>query len=133
MQVCSFPFPMFDLYVLYDYADLGLLALRGAIAAIFLVHGPAKLSGKMGSFMTFIGAAETAGGLAILVGFLTQLAAVGLGIIMLGAIYKKITEWKIPFTAMDKTGWEFDLLILAGCVTLLFFGGGLYSVDVLWY
>ncbi len=117
----------------HEYADLGLLALRIAIAAIFLVHGPKKLSGSMGSFMTFIGVAETAGGTAVLLGFLTELAALGLGIIMAGAIYKKITEWHVPFTAMDKSGWEFDLLILAGCIVLLTVGSGSYGIDAMWF
>ena len=118
---------------LFSSADCGLLALRIAIAVIFLVHGPKKLSGAMGAFMTFIGAAETAGAVAVLLGFLTQYAALGLGIIMVGAIYKKITEWHVPFTAMDKTGWEFDLMILSGCLALLTSGAGAWSVDALWF
>lgn len=118
---------------LYEYADLGFVLLRLAIATIFLVHGPKKLLGKMGLFMTFIGAAETVGALAILVGFLTQLAALGLGIIMVGAIYKKIAEWHIPFTAKDKTGWEFDLMILGGCLVLMTLGSGLYGLDAGWF
>lgn len=117
---------------LYEYADLGFVLLRLTIATIFLVHGPKKLSGNMGPFMTFIGAAETVGALAVLVGFLTQLAALGLGIIMAGAISKKIFEWHIPFTAKDKTGWEFDLMILAGCIVLMTLGSGLFGLDAGW-
>jgi uncharacterized membrane protein YphA (DoxX/SURF4 family) len=104
-------------YFLND--DLGVLALRLAIAGIFLVHGPPKLSGTMGTFMTFIGTAETLGGIAILLGVLVPWAALGLGIIMIGAIYKKAIQWNVPFTAMDKTGWEFDVLILAACIALI--------------
>lgn len=119
--------------VLYNYGDLGVLALRVSLAAIFLVHGPKKLNGAMGNFMLFIGAAETAGGLAMLLGFLTQLAAIGLGIIMIGAMYKKMFEWHVPFTAMGKSGWEFDLIILAACAVLLTLGAGAYSVDAVWF
>lgn len=79
--------------------------------------------------MGFIGICETLGGLAILFGFLTQLAALGLGIIMVGATYKKINEWKVPFTSQKTTGWELDLIILGGCMTLLMLGAGAYSVD----
>jgi len=118
--------------VFYDYGDLAVLLLRLSLAAIFLVHGPKKLNGAMGNFMTFIGVAETAGGLAMLFGFLTQLAAIGLGIIMIGAMYKKINEWHVPFTSMEKTGWELDLIILASCIVLLTLGAGAYSVDVMW-
>lgn len=119
--------------VFYNYGDLGVLALRLCLAAIFFVHGLKKLNGAQGNFMTFIGAAETAGAFAMLLGFLTQLAAIGLGIIMIGATYKKINEWHMPFTAMDKTGWEFDLLILGACIVLLTLGAGAYSVDAMWY
>ncbi len=115
---------------LHQYADIGLLVLRLCIAAIFLQHCRSKVGGKMGSFMTFIGVAELAGGLAMLLGFLTQLAALGLGMIMLGAIYKKMNEWKVPFSTMSGMGWEFDLMILGSCVALLFFGGGTYALDV---
>lgn len=118
---------------LFSYGDIGILALRLAIAVIFLVHGIKKLPGKTGGFLTFIGVAETLGGAALLVGALTQLAALGIAIIMVGAIYKKITEWHVPFTTMDKTGWEFDLILLAGCIALMTLGSGAYGVDALWY
>ena len=113
---------------LQPYSDWGLLALRLAIGIIFLYHGTSKLK-NIASFFGFIGIMETIGSIAVLAGFLTQLAALGLGIIMLGAIYKKINEWHIPFWAKDNTGWEFDLMILGGCVALLFLGGGSIAVD----
>lgn len=124
---------MITLDFLFPHGDAGILLLRLAVAAIFLVHGINKLDGKMGQFMLFIGIAETLGGAALIVGFLTQLAALGLAIIMLGAIYKKIVEWHVPFTAMDKTGWEFDLLILASCAALMTLGSGAYGFDMIWY
>ena len=119
-------------YSLTAYSDFGLLALRLAIGAIFLYHCRSKLK-NLGSFMGFIGLAELAGGTAQVLGFLTQLAALGLGIIMIGAIYKKINEWKIPFSSMTQTGWEFDLMLLAGCVALLLMGGGSMSVDAMYF
>jgi putative oxidoreductase len=118
---------------LFYYGDAGILILRLVVAIVFLVHGIKKLDGKMGSFMTFIGIAETLGGAALLVGFLTQLAALGLAIIMLGAIYKKVVEWKVPFTTMEKMGWEFDLMILGACAALMTLGSGAYGIDVIWY
>lgn len=118
---------------LFSYGDTGILLLRLAIAVIFLVHGTKKLDGKMGNFMTFIGVAETLGGLALLVGFLTQWAALGIAIIMVGAMYKKIVEWHMPFTSMEKTGWEFDLILLAACATLMTLGSGAFGVDAMWY
>jgi putative oxidoreductase len=81
--------------------------------------------------MTFIGICELLGGLAVLFGALTDYAAIGLALLMLGATFKKITEWKVPFTAMDKTGWEFDMVLLAMALCLLFVGPGHYSVDAM--
>lgn len=114
---------------LLSYPNEGILIVRLVMGYIFIIHGLPKTSGKMGSFMAFIGAAETAGALALITGFLTQWASLGIGIIMLGAIYMKIVKWHVPFTAMDKSGWEFDLMILAGCTALLTFGAGTYSAD----
>ncbi len=108
-------------------STLALLALRLAVGVIFVWHCRSKLNQK--GFMQFIGVAEFAGGLAMILGFLVQFAALGLGIIMLGAIWKKINEWHMPFSAMDKTGWEFDLTILAGCTALMLLGGGSMSID----
>lgn len=118
---------------LFNFGDEGILALRLALAVIFLVHGIKKLDGKMGNFMRFIGIAETLGGVAVGVGFLTQWAAIGLAIIMVGAMYKKIVEWHVPFTTMEKMGWEFDLVILGACLALMTLGSGLYGVDAMWY
>lgn len=112
-----------------SYSDIGILILRLAIGIIFLYHCKSKLNGSMGGFLQVIGFAELAGGLAMVLGFLTQLAAIGLGIIMLGAIYKKINEWHVPFWARDNTGWEFDFMILGSCLALLFLGSGSYALD----
>ncbi len=121
---------MHALDALLQYPDYGLLFLRIAVAATFLAHGPKKLNGSMGGFMTFIGVCETLGALAVLLGVLTQWAALGLGIIMCGAIYKKNMEWHVPFAAKDKMGWEFDLMILAACIALLTLGAGSMVVSV---
>ncbi len=119
---------MTSLYSLMGYSDIGLLALRLAISAIFLYHCRSKLN-NLSSFMGFIGVVELLGGIALVVGFLTQLAAIGLAIIMIGAIWKKTQEWRVPFSAMDKMGWEFDLVLLAGCIALITNGPGLYALD----
>lgn len=129
---------------LSSYGDFALLALRIAVGAIFLVHGKGKrgmwkarpseqMPAGMLNLMRFLSIAETLGGLAVLAGFLTPLAALGLGVIMLGAIKMKIVKWKMPFTAMDKVGWEFDLILLAACAVLLVLGGGVFSLDALWF
>jgi len=125
---------------LTSYSDWGLLALRLAIGAVFVVHGKAKLGmwkmqpneqmkAPMISLMKLLSVAELLGGIALVAGFLTQLAALGLGIIMLGALYFKLRVWKSPFTSQTAAGWEFDLVLLAGCLVLLTSGAGAYSLD----
>lgn len=125
-------------------SDWGFLALRLAVGVIFLYHAIQKFAmwkmtpseqmpAGMLNMMKFLSIVELLGGLAILVGFLTQLAALGLGIIMVGAINTKIRMIKAPFAAQDKTGWEMDLILLAGCITLFFTGAGSISFDSFWF
>ena len=52
-----------------------------------------------------------------------------IGLVMLGALKLKIFKWKAPFSAHDKMGWEFDLILLAAAAALLFLGAGNYSLD----
>ena len=133
-----------DLFIsLYDYADVGALLLRLVIGAIFLVHGVQKI--KMWRMqaseqmpigllwtMRLLSIVEPLGGIAMALGVLTPFAALGFAVIMLGAISMK-QKWQTPFAAHDKTGWEFDLMILAVVVALLFFGPGEYSIDRYWW
>ena len=112
-------------------SGIGPLVLRLAIAAIFLYHGMLKwpLNPEAPWFMPIIAVAEPIGAIAILLGFLTRWAALGLAIIMVGAIYMKITAFGVGFAAAQGTGWEFDLMILAGCIAVMFLGAGPFSVD----
>ena len=125
---------------LTSYSDWGLLALRLAIGAVFVVHGKGKMGmwkmkpngqmkAPMTSMMKLLSVAEPLGGIALAAGFLTELAALGLGVIMLGALYFKMKVWKMAFKADNATGWEFDLVLLAGCLALLTSGAGAYSLD----
>jgi putative oxidoreductase len=129
---------------LHQFSDWGLFALRIAVGVIFLVHGAQKwamwkmepseqMPPKMLTMMKFLSVVEPLGGFAVLMGFLTQLAALGLGVIMIGAIFMKKNVMKVPFTAMDKMGWEFDLIILAAAIALFVFGGGVISLDNLFW
>lgn len=79
--------------------------------------------------MKFLSVAEPLGGHALIVGFLTPVAALGFAIIMLGALWMKLTVWKEPFVSDKTTGWEFDLLILAATTALITLGAGIFSVD----
>ena len=122
-------------------ADWGLLSLRLALGIIFLYHGYLKLSnlsqtaqffqnnvGFPGFIGYLVGFVEFFGGLFLILGILEKWASIGVGIIMLGALYFKIFVWKVPFFAMDKTGWEFDLILLASAISIFILGGGNYSI-----
>jgi putative oxidoreductase len=123
---------------LADYTEWGLLALRIAIAIVFVVHGWPKVVGAknmveqmMGgpntgatAFFTAQGVVEVVGGVALALGVLTQVVAIIFGVIMLGAIVLKITQMKMAFMAQEAVGWEFDFILLAALILLLFAGPG---------
>lgn len=116
-----------------DPLSIATLALRLAVGTVFLVHGPPKWRHPEGLaqgtglpvwFGKFLGAAETLGGAALVLGFLTNLAAIGLSLVMLGALSFHLFRWKTPFTSPGKAGWEYDLTLLAACTALVALGGG---------
>ena len=129
---------MLTFNIFNGFGDFGLLALRIALGAVFIYHGLPKLKnsaamakamGKPASFVLGLGAVEALGGIAALVGFYTQVAALLLALVMVGAAYMKMAKWKVPFAAHDKTGWELDLVLLAAAIALVLLGAGAFSVD----
>jgi putative oxidoreductase len=116
------------------------VVLRLAIGVIFIAHGTMKwsmwgmepsehMSSAMLTIFKILSIAEPLGAVAIMLGFLTRVAAIGLSIIMIGAINSKINVMNIGFMARQGTGWEFDFLILSSVICLLFLGAGKISVD----
>lgn len=117
------------------FTDLGLLLMRLMIGVVFVASGYRHLKdpgarGKsigMGKgFTIFLGMAEVAGGLGVAFGVLTQLAAIGLLLIMLGAIQKKISVWHTGFWGEKASGWHYDLLFVVMSLVILFTNGGAY-------
>lgn len=136
------PFPLSPMTTFFSslsaYGDWSLLALRIAVGAVFLVHGLPKLKnpgrvasglGMSAGFGTLLGLAETLGGAAVLIGLWTQLGALALAVVMLGALYFKVVQWNLPFSATDKMGWEFDLALLASALVLMTLGSGTVALD----
>ncbi len=126
----------------YHPLDWGLLLLRIVVAVVFLVHGRKKSSfwkGRLHSrrsaryvrVMQVLAVIEPICATAVLAGAFTRIAAWGLAIIALGAIYYKIEMLHAPFTASDRTGWELDAVLLAAAAALVFAGGGAFSLDVM--
>jgi putative oxidoreductase len=115
------------------FTDLGLLLLRLMVALVFGTSGwkhlrnPAERSKNIGmskGFTIFLGAAELLGSLGVAIGVLTQLAAFGLILVMLGAIQKKIFVWHIAFWANN--GWNYDLMLVVMNLVIAFTAGGRY-------
>src|SRR5256885_540636 len=110
-------------FSLHQFADLALLALRIALGIIFIVHGlhkrglwkaqpSAQMPAGLLNTLRFLSIAEPAGGIAVLFGFLTQLAALGLSLSMIGALNFLITKVHRKFTGDNVAGWEFEFLLL---------------------
>ena len=123
---------------LTQYNDIGLLILRLTVAVIFIYHalpklknakGMAQMMGMPAGMILMLGGMEAVASLGLVFGVYTQLSALILAIIMLGAIGMKIMKWRVPFAAMDKTGWEFDLILLAASIAILLNGGGLIGIQ----
>src|SRR5207249_5397470 len=126
--------------------DLALLVIRVFVGITFMLHGGQKLFGWYGggglkgarSMMQSLGVAhpgllgwmaalsEAGGGLFVLIGLLTPLAAALIISIMLVAIYT--VHWKNGFFNGNR-GYEFNLSLIALAVTLILTGAGLVSVD----
>jgi putative oxidoreductase len=118
---------------LLQFSDVGVLLLRLMVAAVFFDSGwnhlknPAERSKSIGAstgFTVFLGVAEVLGSVGVALGVLTQLAAIGLILIMLGAIQKKIFVWKIGFWGGRAYGWHYDLMLLVMNLVIVLTGGG---------
>jgi putative oxidoreductase len=114
-------------------SDLGFLLLRLMVGVVFITSGwndlkdPAARSESVGmskGFTMFLGAAEVAGSLGVMFGVLTQLAALGLVVVMLGAIQKKIFVWHTGFWGEKAQGWHYDLMLVVMNLVIIFTGGG---------
>lgn len=125
------------LRVFRSQGDTALLLLRLAIGAIFIYHGFLKWQmADAPMTMQILKFVEPIAGAAILLGVLSELSALILAIVMVGAIYMKMTGFGQSalnvfgtFAPSGRTGWEFDLIILAGCLVVLTMGAGKYAVD----
>ena len=122
---------------LATYSDAALLALRLMVAVIFFWSGVsharapkerAKSIGFPPGFTLFLGLAEMAGALGVATGILIQPAALGLILVMLGAIQKKVLVWKTGFWGEKSSGWHYDLMLVVMNLVLLTVGGGRYVI-----
>ncbi len=130
--------------------NVAALVLRLMLALVILPHGAQKVLGWFGGhgwkgtwgFFKGLGlpsiaillvfAAEFLGPLGLITGFLTRLAALGIALTMLGAIW--IAHRKVGFfmnwSGQQKgEGYEFHLLAIAMAAALIVLGAGPLSID----
>ena len=126
--------------------DVGLLVLRLVLGVIFIGHGAQKLFGSFGGprisgfakmlehlgvkpakpMAILAGLAEFVGGILVILGFLTPLAALALIGVMIVAVLT--VHLKNGFFNTNG-GYEFNLALAGMALTLLIVGAGAYSLD----
>ncbi len=114
------------------YPEAPLLLARLVIGFVFVVAVRNKLKDVPGFAehngltvpvawgLTF---AEAAGGIGVIFGILTQLAALVIMGAMAGSITFHIFKWKSKYWAASG-GWEYDLMIFSIAAVILVVGGG---------
>jgi putative oxidoreductase len=124
---------MFAIPGAMHFAHVSLFLLRVMVAAVFGTSGfshlksPRQRAESLGmsvGFTVFLGAAELAASIALVLGILTQWAALGLILIMFGAIYLKAVVWKTGFWGEKSMGWHYDLMFVVMNLVILCTGGG---------
>ena len=131
--------------------DIATLVIRVLLGVVFFPHGMQKLlgwyggygfTGSMGFFtdtlhipaiFAFLAImAEGLGSLGLITGLLTRVAAFGIGVNMVVAVY--MLHWQNGFFMnwfgqQKGEGFEFHLLVIAMAIALIIKGGGALSVD----
>lgn len=141
---------MFNKLIQTDDDSAGLV-LRVFLGIVFFPHGAQKLlgwfgghgfTGTMGFFTENMGIpvffaflaimAESLGSIALLTGFMTRIAALGIGTVMVVAVLMVhlpngfFMNW---FGNQKGEGFEFHLLAIAIAIALIIKGGGKWSID----
>ncbi|MBN8555202.1 MAG: DoxX family protein [Deltaproteobacteria bacterium] len=121
--------------------DLVLLIVRVIVGYAFIMHGWGKIQAAthwMGpdspvpGFLQFLAAlSEFGGGIALIVGLLTRLAALGLLCTMSVAVFMHAYIMGDPFVAMGPGGRSFELALIYLIISLLLLisGPGRFSLD----
>ena len=124
--------------------DAGVLPVRVALGVVFTYHGYLKLFGggvvhlaeglgAMGlqpamAWAVLVAATEFLGGLGVLVGMWTRLAALGIACVMAVAVFK--VHLPHGFSAMDG-GYEYPFSLLGAALSLVILGGGRFGLGAL--
>ena len=120
-------------------ADFSLFVLRVMVAAVFGASGYYHLRDPVGRAKSVelspaatrgLGIAEVMGSLGLVTGVLIQPAAIGLILVGLGAIGKKVFAWHIGFWGEKASGWHYDLMLLAMNLVILATAGGRWVLSL---
>jgi putative oxidoreductase len=124
---------------LAQFSDVALLFLRFMVGIVFITSGYRHLKdldarskdiGMSKSFTIVLGTAQLLGGLGVVSGVFAQLAAIGLILVMLGAIQRKILVWHTGFWGKSGTnGWSYETMLIVMNLVILTTGGGSYTLD----
>ena len=132
-------YPMF----VGGFGGVALLLLRLVVGLAFIMHGWPKIQNPMGwmnamggssvpSFLQALAAfAEFGGGIALILGLLTPIAAFGLICQMMAALIIVHLPAGHPFVAQGGPSYELALVYLAASLALIALGPGKLSLDAI--
>ncbi len=118
------------------YCTILLTGELGEQWGLFIVHSLKKFDPSWQEWLISIGIppemqipialAELIGGICLVIGVLTRVAASIMAVILLGAIFH--IRWENGFFISDG-GWEWDLIMLAAVLTIIVAGPGRISIS----
>ncbi|MEK6375278.1 MAG: DoxX family protein [Acidobacteriota bacterium] len=117
--------------------SIALLLLRLLVMIVFVWSGWGHAKDPVASgkdigfsppFARLLGIVELLAGLGVGFGVLTRLSALGLMIVMLGAMHRKIFVWSTGFWGKDSHGWHYDLIFFAINLLILGTAGGPWTL-----
>lgn len=123
---------------MFTLEQIALLALRALTGLVFVwggfshardAEGSSKDLGLPKPLVLLVGIVELLAGLGVAGGLLTRLSAIGLMIVMLGAMHRKAFVWHSGFWGKGSQGWHYDLIFFLICLLTFATNGGEWILD----